>query len=114
MPNSKDSQTSPKPLEPTLRHQLECKLGTDLSNIRVVQNNVSSGSDAKSFAQGNTIYINANAVDPNSKSGQEVIAQEATHIVQQRSNNTAVNETYVNRVKTSDKQQAAVLNFIKG
>ena len=114
MPELKESRSSTKPLEPTLRHQLESKLGTNLSDICVAPNHISAILGAESYTQGNTIYLNAGKIDPNTTAGQELIGHEAAHIVQQRPNNGMANETHVNRVKTSDKHQAAVMAFIKG
>jgi len=108
-------------LEPTLRHQLETKLGTDLSDIHVTANHVPGILGAESVVQGNTIYLNAGTVDPNTTAGRELIGHEAAHVVQQQSgiqlrpDNTQTSGSRPgSKVKTSDKQQAAVLALVKG
>lgn len=115
------SRSSLKPLEPTLRHQLESELGADLSGVCVAANHVPGILGAHSFVQGNTIYLNAGKIDPNTSAGRELIGHEAVQVVQQRSGIVQKPDKPQpsgsrpgSGVKTSDKQQVAVLAFVKG
>lgn len=125
MPKSNGSQdgsrSSVKPLEPTLRHQLESQLGTDLSGVCVAANHVPGILGTDSFVHGNTIYLNAGKIHPHTTAGRELIGHEAVHVVQQRSGimqkpdkPRPSGSRLGSGVKTSDKRQAAVLAFIKG
>jgi hypothetical protein len=118
MPESKGPQNLAKSLEPTLRHQLESELGADLSNIRVAANHIPGILGGESFVQGNTIFLNAGKVDPNTTAGRELIGHEAAHIVQQgagvQQRPGDGSHGAQSGTKTADKQQAAVLAFVKG
>lgn len=74
-------------LDEGVRGQLESNLGMDFSNVRV---HTSSESDtlnqqlgAKAFTTGSDIFFRQGQYDPASSSGQELIAHEITHVVQQ-------------------------------
>jgi hypothetical protein len=71
-----------------LRDRFEGSLDTDLSSVRV-----HTGADsahaadsvaARAYTVGNDIHFGANQYDPGSRSGQELIAHEVAHTVQQR------------------------------
>jgi hypothetical protein len=74
-------------LDEGVRGQLESNMGMDFSNVRV---HTSSESDtlnhqlgAKAFTTGSDIFFRQGEYDPASSSGQELIAHEMTHVVQQ-------------------------------
>ena len=81
------SKSGGNPLQGDLRSQMESGFGTDFSDVRVhtgadaVQ--MSNQVGAQAFTHGNNIYFNEGKFDPESKSGQHLIAHELTHTIQQ-------------------------------
>jgi hypothetical protein len=74
-------------LDEGVRENLEGSMGHDMSGVRV---HTSPESDAlnkqlgaKAFTTGSDIFFGEGQYDPHSSSGQELIAHEATHVVQQ-------------------------------
>ncbi len=74
-----------EPLPPEVMTRLQPMVGAhDLSNIRVHTNNQNvQNIGAKAFSQGTDIHFAPGKYDPNSSKGLELLAHEATHIVQQ-------------------------------
>ena len=75
------------PLDPTVQTQMTQAFGHDFSDVRI---HTSSESDslnrqlgAKAFTTGQDIFFREGAYTPNASSGQELIAHELTHVVQQ-------------------------------
>lgn len=79
--------TGGRPLDTGLRAAMEGAFGTDFSGVRLhtdgqaEQLNRSMGSRA--FTTGNRIFFAAGAYEPSSSTGQELLAHELTHVVQQ-------------------------------
>lgn len=75
------------PLEPKLRGQMETAMGTDFSQVKVhtdVQSDQLNRSiQAKAFTTGQDVFFSQGAYNPSSSNGQELIAHELTHVVQQ-------------------------------
>jgi len=76
-------------LDGGMQEQMGSAMGHDFSNVRV---HTSSESDqlnqdlgAKAFTTGQDVFFRDGAYNPNSGSGQELIAHELTHVVQQSS-----------------------------
>ncbi len=102
---------------------MEERFGADFSNVRIhtggqsAQLNRSLQADA--FTHGNNIYFDAGKYDPKSNSGQELLAHELTHVVQQggshqihRKAAVQVNNTLpANRVSTKKKKM--YLDFVR-
>ncbi len=65
--------------------KMESTLGADFSNVKI-NTNSSKATDtgALAFTQGNSIDFAPGQFNPNSKSGQELLGHELTHVVQQR------------------------------
>ncbi|WAL60099.1 eCIS core domain-containing protein [Thermocoleostomius sinensis] len=76
-----------QPLPDRVRSFMEPRFGNDFSGVRVhtdssaVQMNKELG--AQAFTHGNDIYFNAGKYNPRSSGGQELLAHELTHTVQQ-------------------------------
>jgi hypothetical protein len=73
--------------EPVLR-PFERAFGTDLSGVRVHHDNRASelnrAVSARAFTLGSDIFLGAGQYRPDSASGQELLAHEVTHTIQQR------------------------------
>jgi Domain of unknown function (DUF4157) len=81
------SATGGASLAPAVQRQLESKLDTDLSGVRV---HTDSGADrmardvdAVAFTSGSDIYFRSGAYQPDTQAGQQLLAHEATHVAQQ-------------------------------
>ncbi|MBT9315964.1 eCIS core domain-containing protein [Leptothoe spongobia] len=75
------------PLQPQLQSQMESAMGANLSNVRVhtdsQANQLSQSIQAKAFTTGADIYFKQGEYNPSSRNGQELIAHEVTHTLQQ-------------------------------
>jgi hypothetical protein len=78
-----------QPLPPSLREEFETKFGADFSGVRVhadAQSDALNRSiQAKAFTTGQDVFFRQGTYEPWSRAGQELIAHELTHVVQQRS-----------------------------
>lgn len=74
-------------LEPNVRRSMEDSFGADFSGVRVHDNRnsdeLNSRIQAKAFTTGNDIFFGGGRYSPESSSGQELIAHELAHVVQQ-------------------------------
>lgn len=78
---------SGNPLPDTVKGPMENAMGADFSNVRVHNDNESDALNksvaAKAFTTGSDIFFGKDEFKPNSKDGQELLAHELTHVVQQ-------------------------------
>jgi len=77
------------PLEPTVRTDMESRLGHDFGDVKV-HTDASAHASAKSvgahaYTVGNNVVFQRDAYDPSSQAGRTTLAHELTHVVQQRS-----------------------------
>lgn len=82
-----NAKSGGKVLNPKLRTQMESAMGADFSGIRVHDNSQSDtlnrSIQAKAFTTGSNIFFRSGEYNPHSTSGQELIAHELTHTLQQ-------------------------------
>jgi outer membrane protein OmpA-like peptidoglycan-associated protein len=82
-----ETQGSGSQIPSAVRESLEEKLGADFSSVRVhtdaKANRLSNALGANAFTTGNDVYFNQGRYNPESKSGQGLLAHELTHVVQQ-------------------------------
>ncbi|MEO1127192.1 MAG: DUF4157 domain-containing protein [Cyanobacteria bacterium J06639_16] len=75
-------------LEPNLQQKMGQAMGTDLSGVKIhtdtKADQLSQAIQAKAFTTGSDVFFRQGEYNTSSKGGQEVIAHELTHIVQQR------------------------------
>jgi Domain of unknown function (DUF4157) len=78
-----------QPLETGLGQQMGAALQSDLSGVRVhtspAADQLNRQLSAKAFTTGQDIFFRQGAYEPHSSGGQELIAHELTHVVQQSS-----------------------------
>lgn len=76
-------------LDSSVQTQMSSAMGSDFSGVRVHTGNESNELNqqlgAKAFTTGQDVFFRDGAYDPHSSSGQELIAHELTHVVQQGS-----------------------------
>ena len=83
----RDSQGSGSPLSDETRTSMESAFHSDFRDVRVHTDHraasMNQGLNAQAFTHGADVYFNQGKFSPNSKSGQQLLAHELTHVVQQ-------------------------------
>jgi hypothetical protein len=76
------------PMEPTIRADMEGRLGHDFGDVRIHADAAAHDSaksvNAQAFTVGSDIVFQQGKYEPGSQSGQHMLAHELTHVVQQR------------------------------
>lgn len=74
-------------LEPTIQAKMESAIGADFSGVKVhtdaQSDQLNRSIQANAFTTGQDVFFKQGAYNPGSRSGQELIAHELTHVVQQ-------------------------------
>ncbi|MEM1256817.1 MAG: DUF4157 domain-containing protein [Cyanobacteria bacterium P01_H01_bin.21] len=93
-------------LEPTIKGQMESAMGADFSGVKIhtghQADQLSRSIQAKAFTTGQDVFFKQGEYNPSSRSGQELLAHELTHVVQQSGNSRVQ--------RHSDKQEAPVIS----
>ncbi|MCB9234973.1 MAG: DUF4157 domain-containing protein [Bacteroidia bacterium] len=97
-------ESSENGLPENVQGKMENSLGSDFSNVNIHENsNSASDMGALAYTQGNDVHFAPGQFKPDTRSGQELIGHELTHVVQQREGNikptTEVNGQGVNNDK---------------
>ncbi len=75
-------------LAPDVRKSMERGFGTDFSGVKVhtdsKSDEMNKSIQARAFTTGQDVFFKGGEYNPNSKNGQELIAHELTHVVQQK------------------------------
>jgi len=78
---------SGQPLDESVKEPMEGAFGADFSGVRVhtdgKSDELNQAIQAKAFTTGEDIFFREGAYEPGSKGGQELLAHELTHVVQQ-------------------------------
>lgn len=78
-----------RPLDEPVRADMEARLGTDFSDVRVHTDGAADSSarsvQAHAYTVGSNIVFQRDRYDPGTPAGQTLLAHELTHVVQQRS-----------------------------
>ncbi|MEL6404705.1 MAG: DUF4157 domain-containing protein [Chloroflexota bacterium] len=94
----------------TLRSPLESAFGTDFSNVRVHTDSdahaLNRSVQAKAFTTGNDIFFSKGTYNPESESGQRLLAHELTHVVQQGASKPSEQKKTLNDTKITPQQNA--------
>lgn len=98
-----------------LQSRMEGAFGADFSNVRIHANadadNLNSSLGARAFTVGQDMYFGRGEYQPNSASGQHLLAHELTHVVQQngslQSSPQAAASTHAGQVPTGGVVQTA-------
>ncbi|MBD3251055.1 DUF4157 domain-containing protein, partial [Candidatus Uhrbacteria bacterium] len=76
------------PLDNGIRAKMEGAFGADFSGVRVhtdgTSDQLNQSIQAKAFTTGQDVFFRKGAYEPGSRGGQELLAHELTHVVQQR------------------------------
>ena len=86
-----NAQAGGQQIADKVRRPMEGAFGTDFSQVKIhtdtKSDQLNRSIQAKAFTTGNDIFFRKGEYNPSSKSGQELIAHELTHVVQQKSCN---------------------------
>ncbi|MGB7520387.1 MAG: DUF4157 domain-containing protein, partial [Spirulinaceae cyanobacterium] len=81
------SRGNGQPLSDNIRGSMEESFGADFSGVNVhtdsQSDQINQSIQARAFTTGQDVFFRQGAYDPSSKDGQELIAHELTHVVQQ-------------------------------
>ena len=82
-----NARSSGQTLEPQLRMKMESAMGADFSGVKVhtdgKADRLNQSIQAKAFTTRQDVFFRQGAYEPGSRGGQELIAHELTHVVQQ-------------------------------
>ncbi|MGZ8157289.1 MAG: eCIS core domain-containing protein [Methylobacter sp.] len=109
-----NAKGSGQPLDTGLQRSIGQAMGADFSGVRVhtdaQADQLTRSLQAKAFTTGQDVFFRQGAYDPGNRGGQELIAHELTHVVQQSINNELQAETGYNRKRLDKTHQGLVLN----
>ncbi|MFW5778686.1 MAG: eCIS core domain-containing protein [Coleofasciculus sp.] len=98
---------SGQPLDESVKEPMEGAFGADFSGVRVhtdtQSDELNQAIQAKAFTTGEDIFFREGAYEPGSKGGQELLAHELTHVVQQSGG--VVQRQVLKQVGTKQPQQ---------
>ena len=81
-----------QPLSDKIKQPMEKSFGTDFSGVKIhtdaQSDRLNQSIQAKAFTTGQDIFFRQGAYNPSSRGGQELIAHELTHVVQQTGKNS--------------------------
>jgi Domain of unknown function (DUF4157) len=84
-------------LPDNIRQPMEQALGADFSGVKIhtdaQSHQLNQAVQAKAFTTGKDVFFRQGAYEPGSREGQELIAHELTHVVQQKAITQQVNQT---------------------
>ncbi|NEQ98562.1 MAG: DUF4157 domain-containing protein [Cyanothece sp. SIO2G6] len=86
-----DTRGQGRSLDDSVRQPMEQAFGADFSGVRIHTNGrsdvLNQAVQAKAFTTGQNIYFRSGAYEPGSRGGQELLAHELTHTIQQTGGN---------------------------
>ena len=98
-----------KPLADTIRQPMERAFGSDFSGVRIHANGradwLNRSIRAKAFTTGRDVFFRQGAYQPGSRGGQELLAHELTHVVQQ--SGALVRTKYADQNAPADDRQSS-------
>ncbi|MEE3719405.1 DUF4157 domain-containing protein, partial [Tumidithrix elongata RA019] len=102
----KQTKGGGQPLDKHLQLKMGHAMGMDFSVVRIHSDArsdlLSRAIQAKAFTTGQDVFFQQGAYDPSSQDGQELIAHELTHVVQQNGNTIQKKPKNVNNAATND------------
>ncbi|ELS32850.1 hypothetical protein Pse7429DRAFT_1276 [Pseudanabaena biceps PCC 7429] len=97
-------------LDPHLQTKMGQAMGADFSSVRVHTDSrsdqLNKSIQAKAFTTGQDVFFRQGAYNPSSKGGQELIAHELTHVVQQNGSGTKTVQRLITAEELSSPEKA--------
>lgn len=107
-PSIANSTTTQFKMPENVQSKMEGVFNTSFSDVNIHVGNKASDVGALAYTQGSDIHFAQGKFQPETKSGQELLGHELTHVVQQREGrvqaNTSVNGLPVNNEKSLEKE----------
>ncbi|CAN1208610.1 hypothetical protein TUMEXPCC7403_00215 [Tumidithrix helvetica PCC 7403] len=107
-----NARGSGQSLEPNLQAKMGEAMGADFSGVKVhtdsQSDRLNQSIQARAFTTGQDVFFRQGAYDPSSRGGQELIAHELTHVVQQNGNVIQKKPTTTPLVRTTAKTKANI------
>ncbi|WP_392535543.1 DUF4157 domain-containing protein [Nostoc sp. C117] len=106
-----------QPLAKNIRQPMEQTFGADFSRVKVhtdtQSDSLNRSIQAKAFTTGQNVFFRQGEYNPNSRGGQELLAHELTHVVQQNGSGSAVQANSGLMQRTPDEEDTFFgdLNF---
>ena len=118
--NTADLETSIKqergkgqPIDNKIREKLEQGFGADFSGVRIhtdaKSDRLNKSIQARAFTIGQDIFFRQGAYNPNSKQGQQLLAHELTHTIQQMNGLKLNNKQKTSTPKSNEKEKEPTL-----
>jgi hypothetical protein len=109
---------SGQPIEASLQESMGQAMGADFSQVRVhtdaQSDQLNQSIQAKAFTAGQDVFFRQGAYEPGSRGGQELIAHELTHVVQQSRGTISSEEKgdkkIINRVENTGHERISLKN----
>lgn len=102
-----------QPLDVGLQRSMGQAMGADFSRVRVhtdaQSDQLNKSIQAKAFTTGQDVFFRQGAYQPESRGGQELIAHELTHVVQQKAKNYVQREIKEEALNEKDKERLTVI-----
>ncbi|MEP0835810.1 DUF4157 domain-containing protein [Microcoleus sp. AS-A8] len=113
-----NAKGSGKPIEASLQKSMGQAMGADFSQVRVhtdaQSDQLNQSIQAKAFTTGQDVFFRQGAYEPGSRGGQELIAHELTHVVQQSRGTISSEEKgdkkIINRVENIGHERISLKN----
>lgn len=91
---AKSAESHAQPLDAGVRGRMESAFGENFGDVRVHAGRPAGDAagelDARAFTRGRDIYFREGEYNPSTREGQELLAHELTHVVQQRGGSAAL------------------------
>jgi hypothetical protein len=102
------AQGQGRALDSGLQNRFSQAMGADFSQVRIhtdtQANQLSQSLSARAFTTGQDVFFNQGEYRPRSRSGQELIAHELTHVTQQQG--TSIQRAYIQRDEIQEDESA--------
>ncbi|MEB3294693.1 MAG: DUF4157 domain-containing protein, partial [Synechococcales bacterium] len=106
------SRQGGQPLAGPLRRPMEQVFGQDFSQVRVhtdaTADSLNRSLQAQAFTSGQDVFFRRGSYNPRNRAGQELIAHELTHVVQQSQLSTPQLQPYIQRKSLRSKLEEAI------
>ncbi|MEQ9486410.1 eCIS core domain-containing protein [Coleofasciculus sp. F4-SAH-05] len=103
-----------QPLGDGIRERMEGAFGADFSGVRVhtdgTSDQLNQSIQAKAFTTGQDVFFRKGAYEPGSRGGQELLAHELTHVVQQHGGEKVRNQLQQMNATGEQKKRPSVKN----
>jgi len=99
-----EAKGSGQPMSKSIRQPMEQAFGADFSGVKIHtdsrSNQLNRSVQAKAFTTGQDVFFRQGSYEPENRSGQELLAHELTHVLQQSGGKTLQRQTLAKPIKS--------------